>query len=215
MTNLPDPRPTILLTGFGPFPGVPKNISADLVRVLAKRARKTLAPYRVVSSVLPTEWDRAPRLLASLHARHTPVLALHFGVATGTRGFRLETEARNYRRAISDASGSLPASTSLAHEGATVYAVTIAAKSIAAGLESNGYTVSLSDDAGGYLCNAILYHSLALAEESGGTCRVGFVHIPADLSNPPLTLPEAVAGALEIVKFALELPAAPNSLTST
>jgi pyroglutamyl-peptidase len=96
-----------------------------------------------------------------------------------------------------------------------VYAVTIAAKSIAAGLESNGYTVSLSDDAGGYLCNAILYHSLALAEESGGTCRVGFVHIPADLSNPPLTLPEAVAGALEIVKFALEVPATPNSLTST
>jgi pyroglutamyl-peptidase len=210
MTELATPRPTILLTGFGPFPGIPTNVSADLVRALAKRARSTLTSYRIVSSILPTEWDRAPRLLASLHKHHAPVLALHFGVAMGARGFRLETEARNHRRASPDASGSLPASTSLSHEGAAVRAVTIAARSIAAKLESKGYPVSLSDDAGSYLCNAVLYQSLALAKENGGTCRVGFVHIPVDLSKPPLTLPVAVAGAFEIVKFALEPPLRPN-----
>jgi pyroglutamyl-peptidase len=210
MAETTDTRPTILLTGFGPFPGIPKNVSADLVRALARRARRTSAPYRIVSSILPTEWDRAPRLLASLHERHTPALALHFGVAAGTRGFRLETEARNHRRASPDASGLLPASASLSHEGVAVRAVTIAARSIATKLDSNGYPVSLSDDAGGYLCNAVLYQSLALAKENGGTCRVGFVHIPADLSKPPLTLPVAVAGAFEIVKFALEPSLRPN-----
>ena len=78
-----------------------------------------------------------------------------------------------------------PASPSLEDDGATVRAVTIAAPSIAATLESKGYPVSLSNDAGGYLCNAALYHSLALAERRGGDCRVGFVHIPADLTTPP------------------------------
>jgi hypothetical protein len=32
---------------------------------------------------------------------------------------------------------------------------------------------------------------------------VGFVHIPADVSRPPLTLTGAIAGAFEIVKEAL------------
>jgi pyroglutamyl-peptidase len=144
--------------------------------------------------------------MASLHARHAPRLALHFGVAAGALGFLVETEARNICRASPDAAGCVPASPSLEDDGATVRAVTIAAPSIAATLESKGYPVSLSNDAGGYLCNAALYHSLALAERRGGACRVGFVHVPADLMTPPFVLTEATAGALEIIKFALETP---------
>jgi pyroglutamyl-peptidase len=200
MANLP---PSVLLTGFGSFPGVPRNASADLVKAVVRRARRDLPGYHFASAILPTEWDRVPRLIASLHARHAPRLALHFGVAAGALGFRVETEAKNFCRASPDAAGCVPRSPSLEDDGATVRAVTIAAPSIAATLESKGYPVSLSNDAGGYLCNAALYHSLALAERRGDDCRVGFVHIPTDLMTPPFTLAEAVAGALEIIKFAL------------
>src|SRR4029079_120279 len=167
MANLP---PSVLLTGFGSFPGVPRNASADLVKAVVRRARRDLPGYHFASAILPTEWDRVRRLMSSLHARHAPRLALHFGVAAGALGFRVETEAKNFCRASPDAAGGVPRSPrlvddsgdvrapSLEDDGATVRAVTIAAPSIAATLESKGYPVSLSNDAGGYLCNAALYH---------------------------------------------------------
>jgi pyroglutamyl-peptidase len=204
----------VLLTGFGPFPGVPENVSGTLVRHLVRAARRSMQDCRFASAVLPTEWARAPRTLAKLHADHVPILALHFGVAAETRGFRIETEARNDCRASSDARGRQPLSQRLFDDGPDVRRATLAAGAIAAELRTKGYPVSLSDDAGGYLCNAALYHSLVLAEAADAGCRVGFVHIPANLDGPPLSLEQALAGALEIVRLALE-PARPRiSLTS-
>jgi pyroglutamyl-peptidase len=214
MTKAADQLPTVLLTGFGPFPGVEENASGRLVRDLVRRARRAMPEYRFTAAILPTEWARVPPLISGLHARHAPALVLHFGVAAGGQSFRLETEARNFCRRAADAAGALPRSTTLADDGVETRPVTIAASSIAAGLRAKGYFVSLSNDAGGYLCNAVLYHSLALAEANGNQCDVGFVHIPADLSKPPLILAEAIAGALEIVKFALGPPRRHAHLTS-
>ncbi len=200
MTGTADQRTTIVLTGFGPFPGIADNESARLVRRLAKRARLALPAHRIASAVLPTEWQRAPRQLAGLYRRHQPALALHFGVAHETSGFRIETEAANLCRSAPDAAGAMPPSLTLAADEA-VRPVSIDALALAAALQALGYPVSLSDNAGGYLCNAVLFHSLRLAAES--QCRVGFIHIPASLSPPLMPLESAVSGSLEIIKFAL------------
>src|SRR5205814_3166301 len=73
----------------------------------------------------------------------------------------------------------------------------------------------VSRDAGAYLCNAALYHSLDCARSEAVTGRrVGFVHIPAALARPggpnrgrsgacPLTWEEALDGALEILAAGL------------
>ncbi|WP_291157996.1 pyroglutamyl-peptidase I [Hyphomicrobium sp.] len=207
-----DSRPTVLLTGFGPFPGVPINASGELARKLARMARRALPEFCFTVAVLPTEWNRAPRLIANLHERHRPLLALHFGVAAGAKTIRLETEAANVCRAASDAAGAHPAAAQLAEDGPAVRRSSIAAPSIAAALNAKGYPSSISNDAGGYLCNAVLYHSLAAAE-ARGDCRVGFVHIPSDLSEPSLDMTAVSAAALEILKIALNTAAAETSLT--
>ncbi len=51
-------RSTVLLTGFGPFPGVPSNTSADLVKKVVRLARRTLPEFHFAAAVLPTEWTR-------------------------------------------------------------------------------------------------------------------------------------------------------------
>jgi pyroglutamyl-peptidase len=213
MANIFDPRSKVLLTGFGPFPGVARNESSSLVKWLARRARSAIPSYRFVAAVLPTEWVLAPQVLAELYDRHDPVLALHFGVATIKHGFRIETEARNFRRASPDATGCLPATSKVTEDGVEVRTVTIDAPSIATDLSAKGYAVSLSDDAGGYLCNAVLFHSLILAEGRGGGCPVGFVHIPT-VVWPPALITTGVAGALDIIKFTLEPEASNAALTS-
>jgi pyroglutamyl-peptidase len=71
----------------------------------------------------------------------------------------------------------------------------------------------VSRDAGGYLCNATLYHSLGCAREAPGR-RVGFIHIPATLGRPGaanrgrvgasrLSWEQAQAGGLEILAACL------------
>jgi len=208
-----DPRPTVLLTGFGPFPGVPVNASGELVRKAGRTARRTLPHVRFTVAILPTEWIRAPRLIATLHDRHRPVLALHFGVASGTRSIRLEVQALNFCRGSRDAAGALPVARLLSEDGPAARRSSIAAPAIVLALNAKGYPSSISNDAGGYLCNAVLYHSLAAVEARGG-CQVGFVHIPTDLSEPPLDMTNATAAALEIIKIALEAVPGETSLTS-
>lgn len=200
-TNL---RPTILLTGFGPFPGVEENISGRLIVTLAKQARAEFPDYRIRSSVLPTEWHTAPKRVTALFQNHLPVLALHFGVTKEANGFRLETRGLNICRGSEDAAGCMPLSPELVAEGARAHAATLPVVSIARHLEARGFPVSISDDAGGYLCNAVLYHALQTVAVSGRPCRVGFVHIPPDLSRPPLSFEAAVAGSLEIIRCGLE-----------
>jgi pyroglutamyl-peptidase len=207
------PRPTVLLTGFGPFPGVPINVSAELVRRVVRRARRASPEFQFATAILPTEWGRAPRLIGALHGRYRPVLALHFGVASGTECLRLERTALNVCRPSPDAAGVLPFAESLSDNGPPHRHTTIAIDAMAEQLNGNGHSASISDDAGGYLCNAVLYHSLAFAEVHGG-CNVGFVHIPADLSEPG-RMNELSRGALDIIKIALAPVSEPVSLTST
>lgn len=158
---------------------------------------------RFVAAVLPTEWVRAPSELARLYDQHDPILAMHFGVASNMRGFRIETEARNSCRMSPDAIGALPPLALISEAGADTIPVTVDAKSIAQHLDERGYYATLSDNAGGYLCNAVLYHSLAEATRRGGRCKVGFIHIPADAAWVNV-FNYAIFGAFEIVKIALE-----------
>jgi pyroglutamyl-peptidase len=206
-------RARVLITGFGPFPGVPTNVSCSLVRRLVFKARAVLPDLRFVAAVLPTEWMRAPQRVTQLHKLHEPVLALHLGVASRMRGFRIETEARNFRRMLPDAAGALPPSSRVCEEDIERRAAALDAPSIAAHLGRKGYCASLSNNAGDYLCNAVLYQSLIEAERRGSRCKVGFIHVPADLL-PQDMLNIAIPGACEIVKIALMRSRPVSALTS-
>ena len=194
----------ILLTGFGPFPGVPVNESTRLVISLTKAAQQTFTSHHFVSEILRTEWSEAPGRTAELLREHRPALALHFGVARGCGGFRIETKGVNACNATADAASNFAHSVYVVNEGPAAIPVTVNATAIAAHLAARGFNSAVSDDAGDYLCNAVLYQSLAAAALMKPRPRVGFIHIPVDLTAPPLTFDVALAGALEILAFCLK-----------
>lgn len=211
---------TILITGFGPFPGVPENVSALFAVKLAHLAARRFRGRRVVSRVLPTEWEAAPRRLIELYRRERPHLALHFGVSEGAHGFAVEMMANNLASPSPDAAGLLPLFPKLAPDGPAVLASPIPAPEIVARLTGLGLPARLSEDAGTYLCNAVLYTGLLSASRAGRT-RTGFIHIPARLLEPhatgagprqkrtaaaPLAWDGALLGGLEIIRACLGLP---------
>ena len=196
-------KPTILLTGFGPFPGVPVNVSARLVKALARRTRIAFPNHDVRCAVLRTQWQSAPKRVAALLETLQPVLTLHFGVASGSTTLRIERQAANACRIADDAAGLSPLSAVLSTHGEAHHAVSIPIDAVYQKLSKNAVPVSLSDDAGGYLCNAVLYHSLCHQAASGRPGQVGFIHLPDDLSRPPLTFSVALIACLKIIEACL------------
>jgi len=182
-------RETILLTGFGPFPGMPVNASGELAGRLARAARARYPCCRIVAGVLPTEWEAAPRLLALLLDDTRPALALHFGVSRDAEGFVLETQARNATSAIEDAAGALPERACVLDRGPPLLAARLRKQAVFMSLAEAGLPARLSRDAGSYLCNMVFYHSLRRAAEASQPRLVGFVHIPAHL-GATFTVPE-------------------------
>lgn len=175
-------RPTVLLTGFAPFPGVDHNPSADLAAALSIAARLALPEHRVVARVLPTEWDRGPSVARSLYEEFEPEIAVHFGVASRCRGFEIEMRAENRTSDTEDARGLKPNSDVIMTDGPARIGVSLPTRRILWALRSQGLPAKLSMDCGGYICNAVLYHALALTHATGRLRRLGFVHVPKTLA---------------------------------
>ena len=101
----------------------------------------------------------------------------------------------------------MPTSPVLSEFGRERRRVTLPVKTIVRRLHELGLPAEASDDAGQYLCNAVLYQSLGLIEGAG---MVGFVHLPSALAEDhgegALTVEQAVAGSLEILAVCLEAP---------
>lgn len=208
-------RATILLTGFGPFPGVPENASAILVPKLAHLVARRFRGHRVVARILPTEWDAVPERLAAHYSREKPCLGLHFGVSERATGFVIETLARNVRSDLPDAAGAMPRAPCIVEKGPESLLTNLPAEEIVARLGALGLPARLSSDAGAYLCNATLYTALGLAAEGRAAAAIGFVHIPVSLErrgavalarDRRLDWEGALAGGLEIIRACLGRP---------
>lgn len=214
MTSRRTGRAHVLLTGFGPFPGVPVNATMRLVPMLADAARRAFPDVVLSTEVLATEWHEAPaRALAHLSGT-APDLVLHFGVSSRARGFEIETRARNACQYSADAAGAFPSSGYLTAEAAGELRATLPVRHIVNRLRAHRIPAFASRDAGAYLCNAVLWRSLEAMRHAPSPPRIGFVHLPAALERPgqpmrgrtgacPLTWTQALRGSLEIIAAGL------------
>ena len=195
---------TILLTGFGPFPGVPENVSASLVEALAPLAQARFHDIIFHHVILPTEWQLGVEMVQTALRSLKPDIVIHFGVSSKARGFVLERCAANACVASIDGAGQLPPLQVLALDGPEELSVTLPLDAMFARLTLEGIPVALSCDAGAYLCNAVLYGSLYSAAATKRGMQVGFVHIPHSLPETPtdtqlLTMRQALAGSLAMI----------------
>jgi pyroglutamyl-peptidase len=172
-------RPVVLISGFGPFPGIPFNASAELAASVAHRSGHSGSQVVFHSGLLPTAWEAGPARASQLIRELRPDAIVHCGVASSASGFRIETRAVNEASQAADCDGCLPGGRYVRRGGPPVLASTLPTGPIFRRLRQAGVPVSLSRDAGRYLCNATFYNSLLLARSLPQRPLVGFVHIPA------------------------------------
>ncbi len=206
---------TLLITGFGPFPGVPHNASGVLARNLAHTAKRVFPNISIVHANLHTEWKSTPTLLDTLVQTHRPNTMLLFGVSHQAKGFVVETSARNAAASV-DAAGELPLAETLIANPTPTLRARLSAAQIVARLNARDLPARISHDAGTYLCNAAYFHALRLDALLDGQGRCIFVHLPANLpttvthTSQTLSFHDAVHGGLEIIATLLKRPLAPH-----
>ena len=196
---------TVLITGFGQFPGVATNISGPLAKAIAQKATETLVrdcPTHFHHHVLPTEWDNAPAQALTLLQTLQPAIVLHFGVSEKAKGIVIETQARNTIRCAPDAKGYQPKAQRLCDNAPSSVPATLSVDRITESLKGTNVTVKTSDDAGGYLCNAVLFTTLTA--DTHRPTHAGFIHVPTNPAACGLSDDTMLEAGIAIVRSTLD-----------
>ncbi len=197
--------PRVLLTGFGPFPGAPVNPTEALVAQLTAAPPRFDIPCTLRMAVLDVDYATIATQLSAIGRDFLPDIAIHFGLAAESCGFRLERLARNsHAGARPDQAGGLPASERI-YVGPPTLSSSLPLDAIAAALRGHELPVEWSDDAGGYLCNTVFALSRAGACDGLDPAMSGFVHVPLAGEGPQFRLTPAALrhGACVIVQTCL------------
>ena len=169
---------TILLTGFGPFPGAPFNPTGPLVERLARLRQPGLARTKIIPHIFPTSYAAVDRDLPKLLARHKPDALLMFGLAPRARALCIETRARNAVSLLPDATSASPRGHAIAAGAPQTLATPAPGHRLLAAVRAAAVPATLSRDAGRYLCNYLCWRAAVAASQKGGPRLAAFVHVP-------------------------------------
>lgn len=168
----------ILVTGFGPFPGVHSNLSGDLIRWIEDGRMRLPTDANVTTAVVPTSWRATADFVNQTMAELDPDIALHFGVSRRAPGFQVEQIARNAVSRAADCNGQAFAGPCLSEGGPPLLRPPVGAQQLVHELRYRGLPAATSRDAGRYLCNMLLYMSLEQAQVIEKTRITNFTHLP-------------------------------------
>ena len=170
---------TVLVTGFGPFPGAPFNPTGPLVKRLARLRRPALAEIKIIPHVFATSYAAVDRELPRLIAEHKPRVLLMFGLAARAKSLRIETRARNALALLPDVSGQSLRRNSILPGGPATLALPGQTRSLFTAARNARVPVMLSRDAGRYLCNYLCWRAAEASRKDDGPRLGTFVHVPA------------------------------------
>lgn len=204
------PRP-LLVTGFEPFGSHDRNPS-EMIACHLDGA--TAGSHPLIGVTLPVDAALAPDLLRGAIERFQPAAVLSMGLANGRSGLAVERVGINVLDfPMPDNAGAQPVDEPVVPDGPAAYLTTLPARAILDAWRSAGIPGYVSNSAGTYLCNQILYLGLHIASRAGYPS--GFIHLPllpgqvaaAKRMEPTMSLDLMIQGvmlALERIAEAVE-----------
>lgn len=192
---------TVLVTGFEPFGGESINPSWEVV----KQFDGTIIDNcRVVARQLPCVFGESLAVLNAAIDALSPAVVLAVGQAGGRVDITVERVAINIDDArIADNSGQQPVDAPVIPDGPAAWFSSLPIKAMVAALRERGIPASVSQTAGTFVCNHVMYGLLNKISGQAET-RGGFIHIPY-LPQQAAAHPGAPSMAAETVKEALEI----------
>ena len=187
----------IIVTGFDPFGGEKINPSIECVKALPE-----VEGVELIRLELPTVFKESAKRLNEVINEVKPDAVLSVGQAGGRPGITMERIAINVDDArIPDNISQQPIDETIQTKGAAAYFSTLPIKRIVKAIREAGIPVEVSNSAGTFVCNHIMYQELFAATKADKPIKAGFMHIPfipeQTTDKPSLPLEESTK-ALQI-----------------
>ena len=161
----------ILVTAFTPFGGDAKNASQEILNALPA----VLGGVRLEKRLLPVSFRAAPQIAAEAAASLRPEAIVCLGQAGGRDAVTPERVAVNLMDATSpDNDGFQPVDEPIFPDGPAAYFSTLPVKALVEAMQRLAVPARLSNTAGTYVCNALMYAMLHRVKD----VPCGFIHVP-------------------------------------
>jgi len=193
---------TVLITAFEPFGGDQINPSWEAVSHLHERM---LCGAKIVARQLPCAFGASLEELYAAIEEVEPEMVIAVGQAGGRTDVTIERVGINVDDArIPDNAGNQPIDEAIVEGGPAAYFSTLPIKAIVEGIREAGIPASVSQTAGTYVCNHVMYGLLHYLAQHKKAVRGGFIHIPY-LPEQAVKHPGAASMPAQTVILALEM----------
>lgn len=187
----------LLITGFDPFGGETVNPSWEAVKSLPDQ----VGEFVLCKLQVPTIFGLASEKVLEKAKKVQPDVILCIGQAGGRSAITPERIAVNIRDArIPDNAGNQPSGEFVSKDSPAAYFSTVPVERIAERIATLQIPSTVSNSAGAFVCNDLLYS--VLHHFSGSAVRVGFIHIPylPQQGTPSLPLETSVAALVAAIE---------------
>lgn len=164
----------ILITGFDPFGGEKTNPAIESV----KRIDENIEGAEIHKLEIPTVFHKSADKIEEKIKEIQPDVILSIGQAGGRYDLTVERVAINQDDArIPDNEENQPIDVKIREDGKNAYFATIPIKAMVEEIKKENIPASVSNTAGTFVCNHVMYQDLYLAEKYGNI-KAGFIHVP-------------------------------------
>jgi len=182
----------ILVTAFDPFGEDVLNPSARIIKELPER----ILGAEVRTLLVPTVFYKSIVEVCEMITKEKPDFVLLLGQAGGRVAMTMERVAININDArLPDNAGHQPLDEPIIPEGPSAYFSTMPMKAMVAAMRGVGVPADVSNSAGTFVCNHLLYGVLNHCQVKRLPVKVGFLHVPY--------LPEQVAEKKDVFSLSL------------
>ena len=166
---------SILVTAFEPFGGDALNPTELILSALPD----TVDGARLLKQLLPVEFSAAGDIAVERILREKLAAVILMGQAGGRDSVTPERVAINIMDAYSpDNAGFMPQDAPAVPSGPSAYFSTLPIKRIVEAINAVGVPAKVSNSAGTYVCNCLMYRVLHALAENGVDIPAGFIHFP-------------------------------------
>lgn len=194
----------VLVTGFDPFGGESINPAWEAVKVI----KDEIAGAEVVKMQIPTVVGKSIAKIHDKMVEINPDIVIAVGQAGGRFGVTPERVAINVTDArIPDNEGNQPIDEPIFEGGDAAYFSNLPVKAMVQEIKDAGYPSTLSNTAGTYICNHVMYGILYYIQKEFPNARGGFIHVPyaaSQVINKPNTASMAIADITASLEAAIK-----------
>ena len=165
----------LLVTAFDPFGGEQINPSLEAVKLLPEK----ISGAEIIKLEIPTVFYQSKNRVDQAVKKYRPDIVLNIGQAGGRSALTVERIAINQDDAsIPDNMGQQPIDQPIQVEGPSAYFSTLPIKAMVQKIVEAGLPAHVSNSAGTFVCNHIMYQTLFMTATKFPEIKAGFMHIP-------------------------------------